>query len=78
MLTNTDIQFTKEDSDDFHLDDNIIYEIGKKIKEYRRDDCMWLSVTRTGQVLDIFEDTPITDIIYKWLEQDLKSINWVD
>lgn len=73
-----DIQFTKEDSDDFHLDDNIIYEIGKKIKEYRRDDCMWLSVTRTGQVLDIFEDTPITDIIYKWLEQDLKSINWVD
>jgi predicted esterase len=72
-----DIQMTTKDPDDFYHDDNIVYEIGKKIKEYRRDDCMWLSVTRTGQVLDIFGDTPITDIIYKWLESDLKKINWI-
>jgi predicted esterase len=72
-----DIQMTTKDSDDFYIDDNNFYEIGKKIKEYRPDDCMWLGVTRTGQVLDIFGDTPVTDIIYKWLESDLKKINWI-
>lgn len=72
-----DIQMATKDSNDIYLDENNVYEIGKKIKEYRPDDCMWLSVTRTGQVLDIFGDTPVTDIIYKWLESDLKKINWI-
>lgn len=72
-----DIQIKKKDSDYVYFDDNFAFEINKKIKEYRRDSCMWLSVTRTSQVLDIFGDTPITDTIYKWLEQDLKSINWI-
>lgn len=69
-----DIQIATKDSDDFN---NIVYEVDKKIKEYRHDNCMWLSVTRTDQALDIFGNTPVTDIIYKWLEKDLKLIDWI-
>jgi predicted esterase len=72
-----DIQMVTEDSDDNNFFDDIFYDIDKKIKEYRGENSSWLSVTRTEQVLDIFGDTPITDIIYNWLEEDLKSINWI-
>lgn len=70
-----DIEISKIDTDNF--DDNHFYELNKKIKEYRPDDYAWLGAMRTDQVLDIFGDTPITDTIYKWLEADLKSINWI-
>lgn len=70
-----DIGISKTDTDDF--DDSYFDEINKKIKEYRPDDYSWLGAIRTDQFLDIFGDTPTTDIIYKWLESDLKSINWI-
>ncbi|QSX24158.1 alpha/beta fold hydrolase [Priestia megaterium] len=70
-----DIKISKREQVEFN--DENYYEIGKKIKEYRAQDCTWLSTIREGQSLDIFEDTPITDTIYKWLEKDLKSINMI-
>lgn len=71
-----DIEISNIDRDEFN--ENNFYEIDKKIKEFRPNDCAWLSASRTSQVLDIFGDSPITDTIYKWLEEDLKSINWIN
>ncbi|WP_377520073.1 alpha/beta fold hydrolase [Priestia megaterium] len=70
-----DIKISKREQVEFH--DENYYEIANKIKEYRAQDCAWLSTIRKGQGLDIFEDTPITDTIYKWLEEDLKSISLI-
>ncbi|MEH7200534.1 hypothetical protein, partial [Priestia megaterium] len=70
-----DIKISKRESKEF--DDKYFYEIEKKIKEYRPHDCAWLGAIRTSQALDIVGPTPVTDIIYKWLEADLKAINWI-
>lgn len=70
-----DIEVSKADIN--HYNENHLYEINKKIREYRPDDCAWLSAVQTDQILDITGSTPVTDTIYSWLKKDLKSINWI-
>lgn len=70
-----DVKISKREAEEF--DDKYLYEIDKKIKEYRPHDCAWVGAIRTSQALDIVGATPVTDIIYKWLEADLKAINWI-
>jgi hypothetical protein len=31
----------------------------------------------TDQFLNIFGSTPVTDLVYKWLREDLKRVNWL-
>lgn len=57
--------------------DKELYEIARKIKDYRPDSSAWLGASQSSQVLDIFGDMPVTEILYNWLEQDLKSIDWI-
>ncbi|AXR16908.1 alpha/beta fold hydrolase [Bacillus sp. E25] len=61
----------------FFEDDSIMEEINEKIKKYRPQASEWLWASRTSQALDIYGSTPVTDLIYKWLEKDLKSIYWI-
>lgn len=60
-----------------HYRDSILEEIHERIKEYRPFASEWLFPSHTGQVLDIYGDTPVTNLIYVWLEEDLKSIYWL-
>lgn len=64
------------DSKEEFIDEDL-YEISIKIKEYRPDSSAWLGASQSSQVLDIFGDMPVTEIIYEWLEQDLKTIDWI-
>ena len=37
----------------------------------------WLYGSFCSQVLDCFGATPVTDVVYKWIESDLKDIDWI-
>lgn len=74
-----EIDISTDDStknkDSYH--NGILENIHHNIKEYRPFANEWLSATHTGQILDIFGDMPVTDLIYWWLENDLKRIYWM-
>ena len=37
----------------------------------------WLFPSLHSQTLRCFEATPITDVVFQWIEDDLKSIGWM-
>lgn len=43
----------------------------------RPDAKEWISAFRSYSVLDIFNLSPVTKIVYEWLEDDLKRIKWM-
>lgn len=71
-----DIKMSKRETSQDN--DNLLSDIEKKIKKFRPNDCTWIYPSQTGQILDIFGATPVTDIIYDWLKKDLKMINWIN
>lgn len=70
-----DIEITKRESKGY--DEKLLYELDEKIKMYRPDSINWLTSSQTSQVLEVFGDKPVTNIIYEWLERDLAAINWI-
>ncbi|RLQ91337.1 hypothetical protein [Planomicrobium sp. Y74] len=70
-----DIKMTKRNKK--NNNDNILYELDQIIKKHRPDSSSWLGASHNGQVLDIFGSSPVTNIIYEWLERDLAKINWI-
>ncbi len=32
----------------------------------------------TSQYLDIFSSTPVTNIVFSWLKEELEEIGWID
>jgi len=57
-------------------DDN--FAIHSLLKERRPESWKWLRITLTQELLNIFKPTPATDIAYKWLENDLKEVHWLN
>lgn len=47
-----------------------------RLRQLRPEAAGWLSTTYTSQVVDVFDAAPVCEIAYKWLEADLKRINW--
>ena len=59
--------------------DKYFDEATKKLQALRRTDSQWLSASLHGSGLtDLFQERPVTDLVYKWLSSDLKKINWLD
>ena len=59
-------------------EDAKLNEIQEKIKKYRPYASEWvISFAYKTKTLEIYGDMPVTDLIYQWLEEDLKSIYWI-
>jgi hypothetical protein len=50
----------------------------EKLKSSRPQASGWITSSLHHQVLEIFQSYPVTNIVYKWLWDDLKRISWVD
>lgn len=53
-------------------------EIKKSIDRYRFSNAELCSVTLHSQLLELFNEFPLTKIVLNWLKNDLKSIGWID
>ncbi|WP_223299281.1 hypothetical protein, partial [Paenibacillus darwinianus] len=49
-----------------------------KLRLLRPKAAEWISSHHTSQLLDIFNNFPVREIVYNWLWNDLKRISWVD
>jgi hypothetical protein len=72
-----DIEMLKGEKNSNFNREELFNELYEKIKKYRPDESNWMNASIRRQVLDIFCATPVTNIIYEWLKDDLKSINWI-
>jgi len=52
-------------------------KIYNRLCEMRPEAASWISWTFHQSVLDIFNAQPATNIVYDWLEHDLKKIGWM-
>ena len=61
------------------IESNDIYgAILSSIVSYRQNIVSLCPVSMHVQILDIFNEKPLHKIIFNWLEEDLKSIGWLD
>ncbi len=58
--------------------ENIYKDVFSSITCYRPNIASLCPVSYCTQLLDIFNEMPLHKIIYSWLEEDLKSIGWID
>jgi predicted esterase len=72
-----DIEMLKGEKNSNFNREELFNELYEKTKKYRPDESNWMNASIRRQVLDIFCATPVTNIIYEWLKDDLKSINWI-
>jgi hypothetical protein len=49
-----------------------------RLLQLRPEASAWISTTYTWGAADVFHATPVAEISYKWIESDLKRINWLD
>jgi len=49
----------------------------KRLAAARPEAATWISAWQENSVLDIFNATPVTDMVYQWIERDLKRIGWI-
>lgn len=71
-ITLNDIDTSKYSFDSTHLE-----RIYCEIKRLRPHSAEWISANQTSQILEVYGATPVTDIVYKWIQSDLKSVYWV-
>jgi len=60
-------------------DKSLLAALYKTNITYRPTNRDWLSATiHHGSISSCFSSTPVTNIIYKWLEEDFKAIGWIN
>ena len=74
--TNT-TAITLNQPEDWHNDHNLLHSILGKDIEYRPSQREWLVPSLRVKDLRCFDATPITDVVFEWIEDDLKEIEWI-
>ncbi len=54
-----------------------VHDLWKLNRKMRPKSVEWISAFTSGTFLDIFNESPVTNIVYKWLKNDLQEINLV-
>lgn len=52
-------------------------QIRKELRTKRREKSEWINFSQGSKRLDIFGHNLVTNIVFKWLEDDLKKIGWI-
>lgn len=73
--TTSSISFEKFEMDNM---DNCMSKLFDNNIQQRYDKKKWIHAGICLQVLNYTSCTPVTDIVYRWLEQDLKEIGWLN
>jgi len=75
---NSVVKFKLGNRNSFHWPDRQCLDEKQAIFAARRPNAeKWMSVGFSSGILDIFGSFPITDMAYRWLEDDLKKIAWI-
>lgn len=51
--------------------------IRQEMWKKRREKSEWIDFSSGGKILDIFGDNLVTNVVFEWLEDDLKRIGWL-
>jgi predicted esterase len=70
------IEISERDEKD-SLVESDLKNLFDKLRTLRPESAGWISAQRCEEVLDIFHPTPVREIVYDWLWNDLKKISWV-
>src|SRR3712207_3230566 len=52
-------------------------KVWKKLRVIRREKSEWIRSLSGSNILDIFGEKPVTNLVFNWLESDLKYIGWI-
>jgi len=67
-----DIRLVKQKEEQVDLKELLLLN-----QKMRPDSKAWISSFTSDMTMHIFGEKPLTDIVYKWLRDDLEKINWV-
>ena len=71
------IEITLNETDAWQDDPDTIHSILEKDIFHRPLQREWLGPVFHSQLLRCFDATPITDVVFSWIEDDLKEIGWI-
>lgn len=61
---------------EFNQFDGICEQIFATIASLRPDSASWMSAQASTGRLQIFGETPVSDLVYEWLKTDLSEVHW--
>ena len=71
------VSITLNESEDWHTDYNKMRAVFENDIVNRPSQREWLYPSLHSQVLDCFNATPVTDVVFGWIKDDLQSLGWI-
>jgi len=72
--SDNEVEFVLSGKRKVMIDDNDLVIMTRKRRPAAKE---WLSPFKSFSRLDVFQPCPVTEIVYRWLEDDLRDIDWV-
>lgn len=71
------LDLTLNQSEKWHNDFDKVHAVLENDIRIRAPQREWLNPALHSEVLRCFDATPVTNVVYQWIEDDLKRIGWV-
>ena len=76
--TKNNVNITLNEINEWEKKDNQIQTVYEKDTAHRADKREWIHWWFRSEAIRCYEASPITDVVFQWLRNDLKDIGWVE